>query len=395
MLLRDVLKISKLNTFRGKTRTFLTVFSITIGIASVLLISSIGKTGEKFVINEIEKMGLQGISVYPAATDSSEPLLASDADRLKRRFNEIEAAIPMVFDFGKFKLNRTASSGVFMGVGENADEVYDITIIHGKIPDPSDVERKSKVAVVDDELAMKTYRRTNVVGKKIVVSYNGKTEECEIIGVIKSQKDGINRLFGNNIPDFIYMPYTTLNELRNSEEISQIAINTNANCGDGNDFANFLGKIKGKKDAFYAENVSSKMNEIKSITGLISLLITTIGAIALVVAGIGIMNSMFSSCTERRREIGICMALGAKESDILICFLSEAVIISLIGGTIGGIIGVVGGSIISNKLGLEYLFNLKTFIAAEVISILFGIIFSILPAIKAARLDPIKALRRD
>ena len=395
MFIKDVLKISKLNTFRGKTRAILTILSITIGIAAVLLISSIGKTGERVVVNEIQKMGLQGISIYPTDSGGSEILLASDVDVLKSRFSEIEAAIPMVFDYGSFKFNKISGTGVIIGVGENADEVYDITILHGRIPDISDIERRGRVAVVDDELAIKAYHRTNVVGKKIKVTQNNKTENFEIIGVIKSQKDGINRLFGNNIPDFVYLPYSTLNELREKEEISQIAINSGEKYGDGGIFANFLSKIKGKKNAFYSENVSSKMDEVKKITGLISLLITTIGAIALIVAGIGIMNSMFSSCTERRREIGICMALGAKESDILICFLCEAIIISVIGGTLGGLIGILGGNIISDKLGIEYIFNLKTFLLAEVISIVFGIVFSILPAIKAARLDPIVALRRD
>ena len=163
---------------------------------------------------------------------------------------------------------------------------------------------------------------------------------------------------------------------------------------NGAEFAEYLNKIKGE-NAFVSENVSSKMNEIKSITGLISLLITTIASIALCVAGIGIMNSMFSSCTERKREIGVCMAIGAGFSDILICFLTEAVIISLIGGIAGAGIGIFFGSIVSKLLNLKYEFNLITLIITEIISVLFGIVFSIIPAIKAARLDPIKALRRD
>ncbi len=394
MLIRDVLKLSAINAFRGRTRTILTILSVTIGIASVLLVSSIGTSGEAVIIREIEKLGLEGVSVYKNEMGSGTILTAADVEKLKSRFKEIEAAIPIVVEIGSFKMNRTEGSSVLLGVGGAADSVYDVKILHGKIPKESDVISKKRIAVIDDELAMKTYKRTNVVGKKILIGINGKNEEFEVFGVIRSQKDGINKFFGNNIPDFVYLPYTVLNEMRNKNEITQISIKSSNKGTDGSNFADYLNKIKGE-EAYLSENVSTKMEEIKSITGLISLLITTIAAIALCVAGIGIMNSMFSSCTERRREIGVCMAIGAGFGDILMCFLFEAIIISILGGFAGAAIGILGGSAVSKILNLQYEFNLITLVVAEIISVLFGIVFSIMPAIKAARLDPIKALRRN
>lgn len=339
-------------------------------------------------------MGLEGISIYKQSAEGSTGLRAEDIDKLRRRFKDITAATPIVMEMGSFKFSSVVGSAVFIGVGEESTIVYNIKVLHGRIPTKSDMKAKRRIAVVDNELAKKTYGRTNVVGKHIKINLGGNSEDFEIIAVIKSQKDGINQMFGNNLPDFIYLPYTTLNDMRGSEEISQITLKSSKNNENGEIFATYLNRTSDKNE-YITENMSSKMEEVKSITGLISLLITAIAAISLCVAGIGIMNSMFSSCVERRKEIGICMAIGAKFSDILLCFLCEAIIISVIGGTLGAAIGILGGNFISTLTSFEFSINLKTFLIAELISVSFGIVFSLLPAIKAARMDPIAALRHD
>jgi len=392
MLIRDVIKLSKINVSRGRVRTVLTILSITIGIASVLLVSSIGSTGERILINEIEKMGLQGISVFNE--NNAEELTDRDVTLLKKRFREIESATPMIMDVGSFDFSRISGTAVLIGVGEESTDVYNIRIVHGRKPTIDEIEEKKRVAAIDDELALKAYKRTNVVGKQISVTINGKKENFDIISVIKSQKDGLNRMSGNNIPDFIYLPYTALNEMRGTDKISQITIKTATNTEDGAKFATFLNKIH-RNNSYKSENVSSKIDEVKSVTGLISLLITAIASIALCVAGVGIMNSMLSSCIERKREIGVSMAIGAGFSDILICFLTEAVLIALIGGSLGAGIGIILAKSVFGLIGIEFVFEYRIFIVAEIISVLFGIVFSLLPAIKAAKMDPISALRRD
>jgi len=211
MLIRDVIKLSKINVSRGRVRTVLTILSITIGIASVLLVSSIGSTGERILINEIEKMGLQGISVFNE--NNAEELTDRDVTLLKKRFREIESATPMIMDVGSFDFSRISGTAVLIGVGEESTDVYNIRIVHGRKPTIDEIEEKKRVAAIDDELALKAYKRTNVVGKQISVTINGKKENFDIISVIKSQKDGLNRMSGNNIPDFIYLPYTALNEM--------------------------------------------------------------------------------------------------------------------------------------------------------------------------------------
>ena len=126
MFIRDIIKVSLKNTFRGKTRTLLTVLSITIGIASVLLVSSFGTTGEKLVIGEIEKMGLQAISIYKDTTDGGKGFYADDIDKVRRRFKEITAATPIVMESGNFKFKNIIGPAVLIGVGEESTFVYNI-----------------------------------------------------------------------------------------------------------------------------------------------------------------------------------------------------------------------------------------------------------------------------
>ncbi len=396
MLIKDILKISLLNALRGRIRTALTALSIMIGVASVLLVESIGSGGEQVIIGEIEKLGLSGIAISQNFNEETTPLCAEDAEALERTFSEISDAMPIVMQYGAIKFNKVISDSVILGVGARADKIYNVNLLYGRVPNEVDIRSNRKVAVIDNELAEKSYKRVNVVGKQIVVNFSGKKEKYEIIGVIKSQKDGINQMLGGGIPDFIYIPYTTVNETRNENSVSQIAVKC---IGDdeesGEKFADFLSRRKGFDNAYISENMTSKIGEIKTITNLVSLIISAIAAISLCVAGIGIMNTMFSSTAERYREIGICMAVGASSRDISLCFLAESIIISLIGGTAGALFGWIGILAISNLIGVKSIYSIWTFIGAEVISILCGAIFSVIPAVKASKLDPIITLRND
>lgn len=385
-----------MNVFRGKKKNFLTVLAITIGVASVLLVSSIGENGEKVVNEELEKLGLKGVSVFQNQSHNAIPLYAEDAKVLENRFEYIKKTLPIVMEIGSLKFNRITSDAVLLGVGQGAEDVYNVNIIHGRTPNTADVRLKKRVAVIDDELAMKAYKRKNVVGKKITVKHNEKSEVFDIIGVIKSQKDGINQLFGNSIPNFVYLPYSTLNEIRNKKELSQIAISCTAEYNsDGSEFSNFLSKVKSAPRAYSSKNLSTKISEIKSVSGMVSGIMSAVAAIALLVAGIGIMNAMLSSALERKREIGILMAIGAKKRNILLCFLCESVLIVFFGSVFGAITGFSCLKLLSYLTRFEITFSLKTLLKTEIVSFACGIFFSIIPAMKASKISPIKALGRE
>lgn len=390
----DILRVSFLNTLRGKTRSMLTAMSIMIGVASVILVSTIGSSGERIIVDEIEKFGLDGISVYQGS-GNSKAIYASDAQLLKNRFNTITETMPFVAQYGSYKINKTNTSAVLIGIGSNSDKIYNISTLHGRLPNESDIERKRKIAIVDAEFAKKSYHRENIVGKNIELSINGISDKYTIVGIIQAQKDGFNQILGGNLPDIVYVPYSTLNKQRNGEELSQIAIKCSVST-DGDEFAQYLSRIKGcEKDGYVAQNLSSKIGEVKSITGIVSVIMSAVAAIALCVAGLGVMNTMFSSTKERASEIGICMAIGAKSRDVMICFVTESVIIALVGGTVGVAIGISLISAVSKILNFNLIYSTRTFLIAEIVSIICGGLFSLIPAAKASWTEPITALKRN
>ncbi len=394
MKIKDIFYFSALNVFRRKSKNIITILSIIIGMISVLLVSSVGTSGEKMVISEIEKSGLQGITLAKNNDSKGGGLEENDQLLLKKRFNSISNIVPVVFATGECILNKHSFETVLFGVGANADKVYNVNILHGRIPGDSDVKKRGFVSVVDDEFALKVYKRTNIVGKPLTIIVNGKERRTKIIGVISSQKATINQMFGGEIPDFVYLPYTTLNELKSNNYIDQFAITCNDEySSDGSEFAQYLSSVKGTPNAYFSSDISSGINNVKKITKIISIVISAISSIALIVSGLGITNTVFSSAIERKREIGICMAIGASASDILWCFITETIIISFSGGAVGTIIGNVIIGIVFNAANIIYNFELLNFILAISVAVLIGVVSSAIPSVKAAKLEPINALK--
>lgn len=394
MKIMDVFNISALNVFRRKSKNIITILSITIGIISVLLVSSIGTSGENFIISEIEKSGLRGITLSMNNEVKGGGLEEDDQLLLRKRFDTITNIVPIVLTTGDCILNNHSFKAVFLGIGAHADNVYNINILHGRIPGEYEVKGRGDVSVVDDEFALKVYKRTNIVGKTLTLVINGKERKTKIIGVISSQKATVNQISGGKIPDFIYLPYTTLNELKADTDIDQFAIRCNDEyTSDGSEFAQYLSSVKGTPNAYFATDISSGINNVKKITELISAVISFISSIALIVSGLGITNTVFSSTIERKREVGICIAIGATAADILWCFIAETIIISFLGGVLGTTIGNIVIAAVFNAINIPYEFKLLNYFSAILAAVLIGIISSTIPAFKAARLEPIDALK--
>ncbi len=391
MRIKDAFIIAINNAFKQKSGSLLTILSITIGIASVLLVSSIGNSGERIIEKELENIGVNGISIYRKDATDGVPLVGKDAEALKNKFKNIQYISPMIADQGTIKFNKLNSDAILLGIGEDAGKIYNVTLLHGRLPSEFDIRSGNSVALIDNELAEKVYKRTNVINKKIVMRINGKSMELRIIGVIKTQKELIDSISNNRVPNLLYVPYTTLNNLRDTDQINHILLKTSQES-EVEQYTRFLSVKKSVKNGYSSENLSTYVNNIKSITGIVSLVISAIAAISLFVAGIGIMNSTFSAARDRKKEIGICIAVGAEKGDIFLLFLLEAMIVSICGGVVGGAIGYLITVLINNIISVNLIFNVKIFFTAEVLAIFLGILFAIVPAMKAASLNPIDAL---
>jgi putative ABC transport system permease protein len=398
MYFKDILMLSVKNASRGKTRAVLTALMVCIGISSVILISAIGDSGKSIINEELEKLGICGITVFSSQAAPANPLVVSDVELIENSIREVSCAQPVVLEYGGFRLNRVSGNTIFWGVDSEIEKILDIKRVYGRMPNRTDIRGKAYAAVIDDKLALKSYKRVNVVGKNILLSISGKTYRFMIIGVVKSQKDGLNHLTGDALPDFIYIPYTTLNGIRNANDITQIAIkceNSETLAETGEKAVRLLSRTKNNPDGFSSENLTGYVENLKSIANLVTLLISAIAAISLGVAGLGIINTMISNTVERRKEIGICMAVGAKRRDISICFLTEAVIISCAGGTVGAIAGAGLFFIITRLLGTAFMISPVKILVADAVSVICGAVFSVIPARHASRLGPIESLKND
>ncbi len=390
----NVLLFAIQSTLRGKTRVFLTVIAISVSVGSILLIRILGETGVSTVNRELDKIGFDSLAVF--GSNETSKLAKEDVSIIKENVSVVSAASPVVMEYGGYKLKGSNGTAVFWGVDADVTSVLDIQILFGRIFDKNDVNSFKNNAIIDAELAKRLYHRENIVGKKIVLNVCGTDKTFEIIGVVSPQKDALNQLAGGAIPDFIYLPYSTLNQMRGKNDITQIAVR----CYNQNDFPKAEEQIiklleRSKNGEYQAENVAEYVNGFRSATSLVGLIIAAIAAISLCVSGLGIMNAMLAAVNERKKEIGICMAIGATQKDIMKCFLCEGAIISAIGGVLGGLVGGGLSYVLLSRFFSVVDFNYNLFFQIEVLTVMLGIVFSVIPAMRASKLDPIKSLRNE
>lgn len=395
MNFRDIFSIAIKNVRYMKKRTTLTMLSVCVGIASVVLISSLGDSGAHIVEQEIKKMGVSGITLYSNSENIS--IKQSDIDFLTERVSSVKSAQPFIVELGSYQIKGSKGNCLLWGVDKNIENIINLELLHGRSLNSWDIAQKGKVAIVDSEFAVKKYKRENIIGKEIIINVSDSAQRFKIVGVISAQKDGINQMVGGIIPEFIYIPYTTLGDMRSNHSINQIAIksfNEADNQEIGKACISALARIKRvNKGSFGFEDMSRHVNNINSITKFIAMLISAIAGISLIVAGLDIVNTTVSTTIERRREIGIMMATGARERDIALLFIVESCVLSSFGGLVGIAIGTILSFLISNILSIPFAFDALKLIFLELIAIFCGAVFSFLPSLFASRKPPIETLR--
>ena len=271
-----------------------------------------------------------------------------------------------------------------------------LKMLFGRDIDGADIQANRRVVVVDEKLALQNYSRSNIVGKQVRLQINGKNEYFEVIGVIQSQSDSFSSLIGGNLDCFVYIPYTVQNEMNASSGVSQIAVKCTPESKDEDvceKIVQFMQRQYPTDGQYCIENISSYIEQVKEIIHAVVLMITAIGGISLIVAGIGVMNGMISGVAQRKREIGLYMSVGALSRDIICDIIIETGLICCVGGIFGVLAGCLALWGISEALAIACSLNIEYIGYALLVCALCSVLFGLAPALKAAATEPIDALR--
>ena len=382
----------------NKLRTILTIMGIAVGICSVIAIVSIGQAGQTAISAELDKLGLKGINIKANTANHRDLLRVEDAKKIKQHISEVEEVTAVFNGFGTVRRNNRTRDVYIWGIDSYFNALYTIEIMHGRLINETDMRIGRNVVIIDEVLANMLFHRENAIGREFRLTSRNQSQTFTVIGVIKSSNELIGDLFGDKIPAFIYMPITTLQRIYDTDSVDHISLKVNhdQNADDvGVKVVKFLQRYRHNEETYYAENMMYQKERFYTITNIFTLVIGAIGGISLIVGGFGIMNIMLVSVTERISEIGIRKALGAKNKDILMQFLLEAIILTLLGAVIGISGGILFGLVISYWCGLSFEVPMTIIGVTLIFSILIGLTFGVYPASKAARLQPVEALRYE
>lgn len=388
----------------NKMRSILTMLGIIIGVAAVIALVSIGNGVKQDIQNSISSLGSNLLMVMPGAprtpgvrpsAGSMKSLKVSDYEAIAK-LDGVKAASPMTNgSYVVIYQNKNWTTSV-SGVSYNYLDVNNWSMKSGRFLSEKNVQNRERVAVVGKTVVKNLFGDEDSVGAEIRV----KNIPFRIIGVLNSKGSGA---MGNDQDDMVVIPYTTAMERVEGVDYLRMiyVVGKDENGIDRlqSDIENLLRVRHGIKDTnlddFNIQNMNSIMETMEETTGTLTLFLGAVAAISLVVGGIGIMNIMLVSVTERTREIGVRKALGATYSVIVTQFLIEAVVISLMGGIIGIILGIGSSKLIGMASGMSTVISIPTIVMSFAFSMAIGLIFGIYPARKAAKLNPIDALHYE
>ena len=371
----------------NKMRSFLTMLGIIIGVMSVVLLVSLVQGATGSITSELDSLGGNQLTVSIVNPDTT--LTLKEVNSLEDK-EEIIRVAAYNSGSGTAKAEGNSSDVSITGITENYTDFTELNLLSGRSILEIDNEYRLNVCVIGNSVAMDLFGNTNVVGSKIRLS--GK--DYLIVGVLEEQ--GASML--NSTDTTIYIPFTNAQRLLYSTGVSSFYVASDAETLDAAEevLDTYLLEKTGDSDYFSIINMASIQDTINTVLNTMSLLLAGIAGISLVVGGIGIMNIMLVSVTERTKEIGVRKAIGAQKRDIVVQFMIESVTLSLMGGIIGMVLSIGILSLVTALLE-GYTFSVSFSVAAIALgfSIAVGLIFGIYPANKAAKLKPIDALRHE
>ncbi len=405
----EYVKMAVQNIRANKGRSFLTMLGIIIGIASVIAIVSIGEGTKNQMNSEISDIG--GGQIYIScssdAMSEDEWILPEDVDAVRNMQNVEGVSISESYD-GETVTGKGTFSLMVTAEGPDAKMINNASMKYGNYFGEQELEEGKNVCVISDTDARRLFGTDDVVGMSLDITCYDMTKSFRIMGVTTQKENGTFVSYTyEGMPVTVNIPYTAMNELvGNMDYFYGMTVQADTSA-DSQVLADQIIHLLEKRhqsageDYFQVQNFQDVMKTMNQMLGMVTAFISFVAGISLLVGGIGVMNIMLVSVTERTREIGIRKSLGAKTSSIMLQFLAEAAILTVIGGIIGIILGIAGAhgicSVISAGMGMTISpgITVSVILTATLFSCAVGVFFGIYPARKAAKLSPIEALRRN
>ena len=393
---REAFSMALRSMLAHRMRSFLTMLGIIIGIASVVSVVALGRGSQEQILQNISSIGTNTISIYPGSgfgdrrSNRVKTLVVADAEALADQAY-VDNVTPSVSSSGLLVFGSTSLTGSLTGAGDQYFDVSGKKLAAGRFFTEDDVKNNESVVVIDQNTLKQLFGEGERPLGKVILFNN---VPLKVIGITEADTG-----FGANENLNMWSPYTTvMNKITGARNISSVTVKVKDNVSSQvaeQSISALLEARHGTKD-FFTRNSDSIKQTIESTTGTMTMLISSIALISLIVGGIGVMNIMLVSVTERTKEIGVRMAIGARQMNILSQFLIEAVLICLLGGFIGialsGLIGLIFNQFVSS---FPMSFSTGSIVLALTCSTLIGVAFGYMPARSASKLNPIDALSHD
>ena len=388
MKLLQITKVAIKNITSNKLRSILTMIGLIIGISSVIVLVGISRGSSKAVTSQVQQLGTDILTISIYSSDYSLPY-----DKLNElaEIENIDEVVPYKTISKTVSRGTTTSSGSqIIATNDKYLNVRNLNLAEGRTISIIDIENQSKVCIIGSDVATELFSLTDPLGQTLKIDGDNYT----VIGVLEEQGTSM----GTNTDSMLLIPLTTAKYLDTDTSITSLY----AKVSDENKIDDTINLIENclrtilqvSTDYFSVSSQDSMLSAMSDINNTLSLLMGGIASISLIVGGIGVMNVMLVSVTERTKEIGIRKSLGAKKKDILIQFLVEALVLSILGGVIGVGLGLLIGNIAEN-FGFTFILSDTTILISFLCSAAIGLVFGIFPAYRAACLNPIDALRQE
>ncbi len=388
---------------RNKLRSLLTTLGIVIGVGAVIMMQAIGQGATALVSDEISSLGSNLLMVLPGGESrgafgggvrSAPSFVLGDVEAIGRECSAVRSAAAVSSTAIRAVVGERNRSTSLLGVTPEFFAVRGWHAASGRDLDGEDVRHASKACVIGQTVATDLYGGQDPVGAELRLH----DLSCRVVGLMSAK--GMST-FGQDQDDFVLLPHTTFaRRIAGDEHVGTIVVSavSEARTDEAKSQIESLMRQRrrirvGEEDDFNVRDLREIQRVMGTVTGVLTTLLASVAAISLVVGGIGIMNIMLVSVTERTREIGIRLAIGARARDILQQFLVEAIVLAATGGAIGVLLGVLGALAVARGFALPFRVPLAGSLLAFGVSVTIGVVFGVFPARKAARLKPIEALR--